>query len=203
MVIAPSPRQDAAPGDQGCSLESPGQVVRQLQAPPARRQADQFHHRRHRAAARRLRMGRRHHRHAAARADTLTSHPPVKEIDPNNHHAAHRRVRGPVRATLAVIPRAKPAFAPLETEEGRGEPRSCSRLSAHQSLINRRLSPPLPVVRSLHNLALQQRSTPHTLSLENGHENHIFSRFGNLEASVRWRGTERAAGSGATSLKPD
>jgi len=71
----PSPQQGSAPGDQGCRLESPGQVVRPLQAPPARRQADQCHHRRHRAGARRLRMGRRHHRHAAARADSLTSHP--------------------------------------------------------------------------------------------------------------------------------
>ena len=35
-----------------------------------------------------------------------------------NHYAAHRRVRWPVGAILAVIPRAKPAFAPLETEEG-------------------------------------------------------------------------------------
>jgi len=48
------------------------------------------------------------------------THPQQQERrpDPHHRHAPHRRARRPVRATLAVIPRANSAFAPLETEEG-------------------------------------------------------------------------------------
>ena len=42
---------------------------------------------------------------------------------------------------------------------------------------------PLPAVRRPLTLALQQPTTPHTLSLENGHENHILSRVGNPRES--------------------
>ena len=80
----PSTQSGSAPGYQGCGLESASQVVRPLPAPPACWQADQCCHGRHCARARRLRLGHRHHRHAAARADSLTSHPSTaKETDPD------------------------------------------------------------------------------------------------------------------------
>jgi len=115
----PQTQPSAARSHQGCGLEGAGQVMRPLPAPSARRQADQRRHGCHRARTRRLRLGHRHHRHAAARADGVTkTAATARETDPDNHRAAHRRARRPVRATLAVIPRAQPAFAPLETEEG-------------------------------------------------------------------------------------
>jgi hypothetical protein len=55
------------------------------------------------------------------------------------HQCLHRRARRPVRATLVVIQRAS-VFAPFETEEAQGEPRSCGSQPAHQSLSNRRQS---------------------------------------------------------------
>jgi hypothetical protein len=57
-----------------------------------------------------------------------------------------------------VIPRPNRHSRHLRQRKARGEPWSCGSQSAHQSLINRRLSPPLPTVRSLQILALATAS---------------------------------------------